>query len=147
MKRLFMLALLLTIITGSAFANNTDDVVKSKVLYSFTKTFSGAEDVQWETRSDLYRAKFKLHGQVMFAYYNNLGEQVALSRNISIAQLPLNLATELQSEFNHTWLTNLFEVALKGSTAYYATIESATHRIVVKAEGTNGWMLVKRDKK
>lgn len=146
MKRFIMLALVLTFITGSAFSNNTD-AVNQKVLTSFIKQFSKAEEVQWEIRKDLFRAKFKLNGQVIFAYFNNDGERIAISRNITVYQLPLNLASELQNGYDDYWLTELFEVSSNGETAYYATVESATHVTIMKADRANGWSTFKRDKK
>lgn len=146
MKRFIMLALVLTFITGSAFANTTDDI-NQKVLTSFSKKFSKAEDVQWEIKKDLFRAKFKMNGQMFFAYYNTDGDQVAISRNIAVSQLPLNLATELQEGYTSYWLTELFEVSSNDQTAYYATVESATHITTLKADRANGWTIFKKEKK
>jgi hypothetical protein len=85
----------------------------------------------------------------MFAYYNQDGEQVALTRNILPAQLPLNLATELKSEYNNYnyWLTDLFEVSSNDETAYYATVENTSHIIIIKSDGASGWKLFKKEKK
>lgn len=146
MKRFIMLALVLTVLANSAFSNSTD-AINNKVLASFTRTFAHAEDVEWEPVKNLYRAKFKLHGQVIFAYYNSEGENVAISRNIRIAQLPLNLSTALQDGFKVQWLTGLFEVSTNGTTQYYAVVENATHKTILKAEGSSGWMVFKKDKK
>jgi hypothetical protein len=146
MKRFIMLALVLTFITGTAFSKNTNEI-NQKVLTSFSKKFTKAEDVQWEIRKDLFRAKFKFHGQVIFAYFNSYGEQVALSRNITIYQLPVNLATDLQATFHESWLTELFEVSANGETSYYATVESATHTTMLKADNGGNWYIHKKDKK
>jgi len=147
MKQVIMLALVLTSIITSAFANNTD-AINQKVLNSFSKNFAKAEDVKWEIRKDLYKATFKIYGQVMFAYYSEAGQQVAVSRNISISQLPIDLASELQSLYNKEyWLTDLFEVSANGETAYYATVENSTHVSILKADGVSAWMVFKKDKK
>lgn len=146
MKKIIMLALVLTTIASTAFSNNTN-AVNQKVLSSFSKAFNNAEDVQWEITKDLYRATFKSGGQIMYAYYNHDGTEVALTRNIFINQLPLNLSAELKKGFAQNWLTELFEVAANGETAYYATIENATHVTILKADGTNGWVVFKKDKK
>lgn len=141
-----MLALLLTFITGTAFSNNTD-AINRKVLTTFTKTFANAEDVQWEVKKDLFKATFKLQGQTIFAYFNIHGEQVALSRNISVYQLPLNLATQLQKGYNQYWLTQLFEVSTANENAYYAVVESVNYITTYKANGTNSWTVFKKEKK
>ena len=145
MKKIIMIAIALSTLTVS-FANNTSNI-NAKAVSSFNKSFRHAEDVRWEVRDNLYKATFKSGGKEMFAYYNSDGEQVALSRNIHIQQLPLALSTLLTSEFENSWLTELFEVSANGETTYYATLESATHIKILKAEGTSGWSTFQKEKK
>ena len=146
MKRFFILALVLTVISGTAFSKNINDV-NQKVLTAFNKKFTRAEDVKWEVRKDLYRAEFKLNGQVIFAYFDASGEQVAASRHITVSQLPISLATELQGGYDHYWLTELFEVSARGETIYYATVESPSHIVTYKADRGSSWMVYKKVKK
>jgi hypothetical protein len=146
MKKFIMLALVLTTIAVSAFANMSD-AINQKVLNSFNRSFASAQDVHWELKQGLYKVTFKTAGQEMFAYYNGDGEQVALSRNIRVDQLPLALATELKGGYNTYWLTDLFEVSSNGETTYYATVESSTHITMLKAEGMNGWTTFKKEKR
>jgi hypothetical protein len=49
--------------------------------------------------------------------------------------------------FSQGWLTELFEISANGETAYYATIENATHVTILKAEGAAGWAMFKKDKR
>jgi hypothetical protein len=83
----------------------------------------------------------------MFAYYNKRGEQVAITRNLSLSQLPINLSTEMRSGYHSSWLTELFEVSAKGESEYYATIEDANYITVLKATAADGWVVFKKDKK
>jgi hypothetical protein len=145
MKKFFTLALALTTLAVSAFANNTNSV-NQKVLNTFNKSFNNAELVSWEVKSDLYKVTFRTGGKTMFAYYNNDGEQVAVSRNLHMDQLPLMLALELKEKFNDSWVTDLFEVAATNETAYYATVENSTHITIYKAVGTS-WAVFKKEKK
>jgi hypothetical protein len=146
MKKIIMLAIVLTTIVGTAFSTPTDAVNK-KVLTSFTQAFRNAENVQWEIRKDLFKATFMLNGEKMFAYYNAIGEQVALSRNLSTSQLPITLSAELKSGYNEYWLTDLFEVVTNGDTSYYATVQSATHITVLKADSSSGWVTFRKEKR
>ena len=141
-----MLALVLTVISGTAFSKNINDV-NQRVLTAFNKKFTKAENVKWEVRKDLYRAEFKLNGQVVFAYFDASGEQIAASRHIAVSQLPMSLATELQAGYNQYWLTELFEVSARGETIYYATVETPTHTITYKADRGSSWMVEKKVKK
>ena len=146
MKKFFTLALALTTLAVSAFANNTNSV-NQKVLNTFNKSFNNAELVSWEVKSDLYKVTFRTGGKTMFAYYKHDGEQVAVSRNLHMDQLPLTLALELKEKFNDSWVTDLFEVATTDETAYYATVENSTHITIYKAVGTSGWAVFKKEKK
>ena len=146
MKKIIMLAIVLTTITISAFANNVSGL-NQKVLSSFKKSFQTAEVVRWEVRNNLYKVTFKNFDKEMFAYYNAAGEQVALSRNIHIDQLPLSLSSELKKKFSQGWMTELFEVSSNGETAYYATIECSTHITILKADGTSGWATFQKEKR
>ena len=146
MKKIIMLAIVLTTITISAFANNVSGL-NQKVLSSFKKSFQSAEVVRWEVRNNLYKVTFKNFDKEMFAYYNADGEQVALSRNIHIDQLPLSLSSELKKKFSQGWMTELFEVSSNGETAYYATIECSTHITILKADGTSGWATFQKEKR
>jgi hypothetical protein len=146
MKRIIMLAIALTTITISAFSNDITGV-NEKVLSSFKRSFQTAEVVRWELKNNLYKITFKNFDKEMFAYYNADGDQVAVSRNIHIDQLPLALASELKRKYSQGWLTELFEVSANGETAYYATVECSTHIIIYKANGTADWATFKKEKR
>lgn len=146
MKKIIMMAIALSTLAVSSFANDLSDI-KAKAVNTFNKSFRHAEDVRWEVRDNLVRVTFKNGGKEMHAYYNAEGEQVAVTRNIHIQQLPLTLANDLTIQFENSWLTELFEVSSEGTTAYYATIETATHITILKAEGISGWSTFKKDRK
>lgn len=146
MKKIIMMALVLSSFGISAFAN-IDKNINGKAVSSFSKSFKYAENVRWEVRDNLYKVSFKSAGKEMFAYYNADGDQVALTRHLRTDQLPLALSSELTSLFDSSWLTQLFEVSSNGETSYYATIESPTHVTILKADGTTGWSTFSKDRK
>lgn len=146
MKRFFTLALALTTFATATFADNTKSI-NDKVRTSFSRTFTNAQDVSWEVKNNLFKATFKKEGKTMYAYYDEFGDQVAISRNLHMDQLPLSLSAELRGKFEASWLTELFEVSANDETAYYATIENATHITTYKAVGTSGWALFSKEKK
>lgn len=146
MKKIITLALMLTTITITSFANNAK-LINQKVVNSFSRSFTNVEDIRWEVKNDIYKVTFKTGGKEMYAYYNGQGEMMAVTRNIHIDQLPLALSGDLKSKFNDSWMSDLFEVSANGETAYYATIESATHITIYKSEGATGWAIYKKDKR
>ena len=146
MKKIIMLAVVLTTITISAFASDITGV-NQRVLASFKKSYNNAEVVRWEVKDNLFKVTFKSFDKEMYAYYDAAGELVAVSRNVHVDQLPLALGADLKKKYSQGWLTELFEVSSNGETAYYATIECSTHVVIYKADGTSGWAMFKKEKR
>ena len=145
-KSILILAMLLTTIVGSSFANRTDDN-KNRAAASFKQDFASAKEVTWEGSNDLVKATFKLNDQVMFAYYSESGELMAVVRNMVSAQLPINLLTNLKKNYQGYWITDLFEVSASNESSYYVTLESADNVIVLKSSGLNKWEVFQKEKR
>ena len=146
MKKIILgLALFLTIGTAS-FANN-DETINQKAEQSFKKDFAQAKDVKWQKSGDLVKATFSLNDKVLFAYYNDGGELVAITRNITTDQLPIALLTSLKKNYSEYWVTDLFEMVSGGQSNYYITLENADHKVVLKSDDFANWTNYKKEKK
>ena len=145
-KSILILAMLLTTIVGSSFANRTDDN-KNRAAASFKQDFASAKEVTWESSNELVKATFKLNDQVMFAYYSESGELMAVVRNMVSGQLPINLLTNLKKNYQGYWITDLFEVSASNESSYYVTLESADNVIVLKSSGLNKWEVFQKEKR
>ena len=144
-KRILVWALLLMFGISSSFANN-EEGVSARVKASFRKEFANATDVKWENSKDFVKATFNLNDQVIFAFYGESGELMAVSRNITSTQLPISLLSDLKRAYSNFWVTDLFEIALNEETNYYVTIENADKVVVLKSGGV-GWTVYKKTKK
>jgi len=138
--------MLLTTIVGSSFANRTDDN-KNRAAASFKQDFASAKEVTWEASKEVVKATFKLNDQVMFAYYTESGELMAVVRNMVSGQLPINLLTNLKKNYQGFWITDLFEVSASNESSYYVTLESADNVVVLKSSGLNKWEVFQREKR
>jgi len=145
-KSILSLALMLMIGISSTFANNAEGV-NQKVMSSFKKEFANAKDVKWESGKEYVKATFTLNGQILFAYYSESGEMLAMTRNIVSSQLPINLLNDLKKDYSSFWITDLFEMAAGNETAYYVTLESADSIIVLKSSDASNWEQFKKEKK
>jgi hypothetical protein len=145
-KSILSLALMLMIGLSSTFANNAEGV-NQKVMSSFKKEFANAKDVKWESGKEYVKATFTLNGQIMFAYYSENGEMLAMTRNIVSSQLPINLLNDLKKDYSSFWITDLFEMAAGNETAYYVTLECANNIIVLKSSDSSNWEVFKKEKK
>lgn len=150
MKKIFLsiATMLMMGVSISAFAAKNDDGdVNQLAVRSFKKDFTGASNIVWEQRDRYTKATFSLHGQVLFAYYNDNGDLQAVVRNITSDQLPINLLTDLKKEYSGYWISDLFEIASDDQTTYYVTIETGDKKIVLKSQGTEFWGEYQKEKK
>jgi hypothetical protein len=144
-KTIFMLALSLGIGIAS-FANN-DETINQKAEQSFKKEFAQAKDVRWQKSGELVKVTFTWNEKVMFAYYSETGELVAITRNITTDQLPITLLTSLKKVYSEYWISDLFEMVSGGLTTYYITVENADHKLVLKSDDLAGWSTYLKEKK
>lgn len=139
-KIIIMLAIAISSLT--AFAS--DKNVNSTVLNAFNREFAGAKDVQWTSTSDYYKAAFVYNGQNISAFYQVDGEFIAMTRNITSLELPINLQTNLKNNYSNYWITDLFEVSSNEGTSYYITMEKADAKLVLKSDGSGKWGVFKK---
>ncbi len=114
------------------------------MLNAFNKEFAGAKDVQWTSTNDYYKAAFVYNGQNVNAFYKSDGELLAMTRNISSLELPINLQTNLKNNYNNYWISDLFEVSYNEGTSYYITMENADAKVVLKSDGSGKWDVFKK---
>jgi len=144
-KTILTIVMMLTVALTTAFAS--DGGTNTKAQNSFGNSFTGASNVSWQQDANFTKATFTMSNQVMFAYYDQDGELVAVVRNILSEQLPINLQTELKKKYNDRWISNLFEMAKEGQTTYYVTLESADETITLQSTDFNSWSVFKKAKK
>jgi hypothetical protein len=145
MKRLFfLLALMASLVSFSSYA--TDKKVSAVVLQSFNNSFKNATEVDWTAGENFYKANFNLNGQFLTAFFDNDGTFMAVTRQISPVQLPINLQASLKKHQEGLWITSLFEVASERGTTYYITLEDADNRIVYKATSST-WSVYQKQSK
>lgn len=118
---ILMLAIALS--TLSAFA--TDENVNQKVLDAFKTEFNSAKEVEWSVGSNYYKATFNYNGKYVFAYYNENGDLLGLTRYLSPVDLPIALQNNLKKSYEDFWISDLFEASKNEGTIYYITLENA----------------------
>ncbi|MGB5029595.1 MAG: hypothetical protein WBO38_13925, partial [Chitinophagaceae bacterium] len=104
-------------------------------------------EVEWTVGHNYYKAAFVYNDKHVFAYYNQDGELLGLTRYLSPDDLPLNLFSDLKKNYCKYWITDLFEVANTEGTTYYITLENADTKIVLKASAESEWSLHEKTRK
>jgi hypothetical protein len=146
-KTILALAVILTVGLTSAFAAN-DGGNRPNVQASFKNDFANARDISWQPAKAYTKVTFTLNDQILYAYYSNeTNELLAVERNISSLQLPINLFTSLKKEYDGYWISGLFEMAAQENTSYYVTLENRQETVVLKAMGSGEWTVYSRSKK
>ena len=145
-KRILLLSIALVSFTAFSFAAETPAVSKN-IVSSFNKQFSNAHDIQWDTHANYVKAQFTMNDMVLFAFFNENGDLLAITRFISPNQLPLSLLSSLKKDFTNYWVSDLFEIQTEAGTSYYATLENADQTVVLKSEGVSGWMTFQKERK
>src|ERR1700753_4185167 len=108
----FSFALLLTLGVSTSFAANTTD--NGGVNASFRKDFKQAELLATDAGKDYTKFTFKINGAVLYAFYNESGELLALTHNIKSSELPINLLMQIKRDHSHYWISDCFGFAANG---------------------------------
>ena len=138
MKQIFALtaALLLTLGVTTSFAANTTG--NEEATTSFRKDFKQAELLATDAGKDYTKITFKMNGVILSAFYNEKGELLAVTHNISASQLPINLLLQIKHNYTECWISDCFEIDANGTSSYYITVENANTKLTLHSNG-NDW--------
>ncbi|MBS1601271.1 MAG: hypothetical protein JST42_01295 [Bacteroidetes bacterium] len=149
------IALLLTIGVMSSFATpafatpgftaptDRSDLIKA----SFQKDFKKAEIIGLETTNTYNKLTFKMNDMVLYAFYSDNGDLLAVTRNIKSTQLPIQLLLDIKRDYANYWITDLFEFNGDGINSYYVTLENADTAITLRANGSDNWQFYSKRSK
>src|SRR5437763_16778440 len=143
MKRLFLvLTLSLSLTSIRSFSNGIE--VSGNVLESFNQSFKNASDVNWSIVDHYYKASFVINDQHIAAFFNEEGQMIAMTRNITANQLPISLQLSLKKNYSNYWITDLFEMNDEQGISYYVSIENGDATVVLKSNTLTDWYSFKK---
>ena len=143
-KIVLILGLVATMGVCSAYPS---EKVSQRVLASFKTEFTNAQDVEWETGNNYFRAAFTMNEQRIFAYYNVDGQLQSIARHISSIQLPVNIYADLKNDYSKYWISDLFEVSNSEGLHYYVTLETADSKLIMHSSNGGSWSTYSKSKK
>ena len=141
-KLIAIAALVLTMGTTNSFAGPAHGL-NGQVSSAFQKDFNKAELMDYNISKDYTRLTLKVNDMIVFAYYSENGELLAVTRNIKSTQLPLPLLLDLKKNYGGYWITELFELSSGGQTSYYMTVENADKKLNLRSVNNDGWEAVR----
>lgn len=110
MKQLSIAAVLFLSISLSSFAGNPGGTTPSfKGAGNFMQTFPQATGIEYKNKGEFTEVHFTWQGLSLFAFYDNDGDLVATSRNISADNLPLTVQLNLQRQYAGYAIKNAIE--------------------------------------
>ena len=144
MKQITTLALAL-VMSLCSFAKPVDSI-NGEIKASFQKSFQNGRIISTEVRKGFTKLTFKMNDVIMYAFYSDNGELLAVTRNITSSQLPMSLMMSLKNEYTGYWITDLFELSGDGLNSYYVSLENADLKLVLRSNGDT-WEVYTTSKK
>ncbi|WP_132052642.1 hypothetical protein [Pseudocnuella soli] len=134
------LLILLTVLSSFfAGATGTPEKVAPAAIRAFETTFSQAQSVSWAVADDLYKVSFQVAGRYAYAYYDEAGNMIAVTRHLSPTELPMVLLAKVKQTYSQYWVSELVEVSNEAGTHYYITLEDAATKMILKSNGATAW--------
>jgi hypothetical protein len=135
---------LLFSVTANAGGRN-ETKATTKVERSFKKDFSTAGNISWNKSGDFYYAHFEMNNTSIEAAYNEDGELVATSREITAANLPLAVTIAIANKYKGYEVAKTGqEITVDRQTDYYINVGNDEQVLKLKCT-VNGDILI--DKK
>ena len=135
MKKRFLVLTTALIVTFSATFAKETPVVPASIVTELQQKFTNANDVQWETTSNFYKASFTIDGQSLKAFYSFDGLLIGLSRQINVDQLPMALIKDVKEKSATNTVTDLFELLTDRGTEYYISYRNDRDTRSYKSNG------------
>ncbi|BAV05487.1 hypothetical protein SAMN05421788_10561 [Filimonas lacunae] len=143
MKKFIIAAITFITLATTAFAADNN----SHVASLFKAAYPNATNVHYKSIGEVVSISFVDNGNNMQAFYNE-GEQIAISRTISLQQLPSRAITALQNRFNGYATTEVIELDhnIEG-TSYYVSLETSSQKVVAQVSVNGEVSLFKKSAK
>lgn len=134
MKKLFLTAMAALTLGVASFAKDVNKV-NSLTLHNFQKSFSEATDVDWSVTPVYTKAKFKLDGEVVEAFYDGLGALIGTSRKVELKSLPLNATQQIKKKYGKYPILDTIEFIQNDETRYYVSLDKNGKKLVLEVSG------------
>ncbi|HZE82952.1 MAG TPA: hypothetical protein VE035_01525 [Puia sp.] len=122
-----------------ATINASTDEITVEVKASFKREFKNAEVLSWDVTRKFTKVTFRMNDIIMFAYFSDNGQLLAVTRNIRSNQLPITLQVSLKKNYSEYWITDLFEINGDEQNCYYITLETADKKLVMRSIDNEKW--------
>ena len=133
-KRIIALSTAIIMISSVSFAKDLRPVPASIVTH-FEHEFEEANSINWVSTNDFYKAFFTINGLLMEAFYSLDGELMAVSKKITIDQLPTTLLKKAKDKIGSYHVSSIFELLTDRGIEYFISVENGNDKKIFKNSG------------
>ena len=125
----------LTLITNAQVIPQSQ--VPSVVLKAFQEKYGSATDVKWETKTDSYKAEFKVDKRGHDVWIDKTGKITKHKQDIPKKDLPAAIQKQIASEFKAYKLDDADKIETDGKIFYQVELDGATddRKVLFSADG------------
>ncbi|MFT3931986.1 MAG: hypothetical protein QM726_00100 [Chitinophagaceae bacterium] len=147
MKKIVLTLTMATALLASSFTYAAEKEPGIKTKEAFNNQFTQAKNVEWVSMNNegLYQAKFTFNNEVLQAFFNEEGDFLGTTRQLTKAQLPVLVINELDKQYADAHLVSIFEFSKKDGLEYYITITNSKGAKVLKANGSGEISVYKKN--
>ncbi len=125
-------------VSGFAKAPETANV---KAQQQLSSDFKDASKVSWSTKANLLEASFEWNGQQLHTFYNQDGEQVAISREVTMDKLPIKAIQAIREKYSDYKAGEAIELSNDEGLNYYLSLENGNKKVILNVSA-NGQISV-----
>ena len=137
MKKKIILMTATMLMTISVMFAQEVKTIPSRVVKELHTEFDNVSSLEWKTVDQFYKATFTTNGRLLEAFYTADGTLTALSRRLTVDQLPLALAKQVKEKMINYGVSDLFELLTDRGTEYFLTVSNEKETKKFTSQGTN----------
>jgi hypothetical protein len=134
-KKIIQLTTAMVMTVSVMFAQDVKPI-PSYVVKELETEFSNVSNLQWKTVDQFYKATFITDGRQLEVFYTFDGTLAAVSRRLTVDQLPLALIKQLKEKTTNHGVSDLFELLTDNGTEYFVTISNQKETKKFRSEGS-----------
>ena len=125
-----LLALLLSVsIIAAASGTREKSVTNVRMLQNFTAQYGNIDNVVWRSAmNNMVKAEFELEEEKICAYFDESGNYVAQTREITLSELPKKLQIALEEKAPGAEVVSLFEMVNDSEKAWFIETKSMNEK-------------------
>jgi hypothetical protein len=130
-SKLFIATAVLLAIAVSSFAA-APAATNSSAINQLKSEFKDAANITWSSHNNLTQASFTWNGQQLHAFYNDNGDQIAVSREVSEDKLPLKALQSIKAKYEGYKTAEAIEYnSAEEGLSYYVSLVSNNKKVIL----------------